>query len=77
MTINMDIGAAKFKAQCLSLLENIPPEGITITKHGKKLARLVPYRAANAELIGSLKDKIQVSGDLLSTGSTWDADAES
>ena len=33
--------------------------------------------AANAELIGSLKDKIQVSGNLLSTGSTWDADAES
>ena len=73
----MNIGAAKFKAQCLALLENIPPEGITITKHGKKLARLVPYREANAELIGSLEGKIQISGDLLSTGAQWDLDAES
>lgn len=28
-------GAAKFRAQCLTLLDNLGPEGIIITKHGK------------------------------------------
>jgi prevent-host-death family protein len=76
MTIPMNttIGAAKFKAQCLALLENVPAEGITITKHGRKLARLVPYQGGDAELIGCLNSKIQVSGDLLATGVGWDAD---
>lgn len=65
------IGAAKFKEQCLALLDRLPPEGIVITKHGKKLARLIPYREGNGELIGSLQDKIQIDGDLLSTGIDW------
>ena len=67
------IGAAKFKEQCLALLDRLPPEGIVITKHGKKLARLVPYREANGDLIGSLRDKIQIYGDLTSTGVDWEA----
>ena len=67
------IGAAKFKEQCLALLDRLPPEGIVITKHGKKLARLVPYREANGDLIGSLRDKIQIDGDLTSTGVDWEA----
>ena len=67
------IGAAKFKEQCLALLEELPPEGIVITKHGKKLARLIPYRESSAELIGALAQKIEVSGDLVSTGIGWDA----
>lgn len=67
------IGAAKFKEQCLALLDRLPPEGIVITKHGKKLARLVPYREENGDLIGSLRDKIQIYGDLTSTGVDWEA----
>jgi prevent-host-death family protein len=35
------IPAAKFKAQCLSLLRRLTPEGIVITKRGKPVARLV------------------------------------
>ena len=68
------IGAAKFKEQCLALLEELPSEGIVITKHGKKLARLIPYRESSAELIGALAHKIKVSGDLLSTGVVWNAE---
>lgn len=67
------IGAAKFKEQCLALLEELPPEGIVITKHGKKLARLIPYRESSAELIGVLGEKIKVSGDIESTGVDWNA----
>ncbi|MCY4256303.1 MAG: type II toxin-antitoxin system Phd/YefM family antitoxin [Gammaproteobacteria bacterium] len=71
------VGAAKFKQQCLSLLDHLDPEGLVVTKHGKPVARVVPYERGSAPLIGSLKDKIAVHGDLLSTGSVWQADAES
>ncbi|MCZ6643043.1 MAG: type II toxin-antitoxin system prevent-host-death family antitoxin [Gammaproteobacteria bacterium] len=67
------IGAAKFKEQCLALLDRLPPEGIIITKHGKKLARLIPYREGNGELIDSLRGKIRISGDIMSTRVDWDA----
>ena len=65
------IGAAKFKEQCLALLERLPAEGIVITKHGKKLARLIPYQEGQGELIGSLRGKIEIDGDLLSTDVDW------
>ncbi len=67
------INASKFKEQCLSLLENLAPEGIVITKHGKPVARLIPASADCARLIGSMKEKIQVNGDILSTGNKWNA----
>jgi prevent-host-death family protein len=66
------IGATEFKAKCLQLLDEVDAEGITITKHGKPVARLVPevdYRA----LRGKYKDKIKVLGDIMSTGREWDA----
>jgi prevent-host-death family protein len=69
------INASKFKEQCLALLENLEPEGILITKHGKPVARLVPASSNCAELIGSMKNKIQVQGNILSTGIKWDAES--
>jgi len=66
------INASKFEEQCLSLLENLGPEGILITKHGKPLARLVPVGPDCAGLIGSMKDKIKIPGNILSTGIEWE-----
>ena len=66
------IGAARFKEQCLALLERLPAEGIIITKHGKKLARLMPYQEGHGELIGSLRGKIEITGDLMSTAVDWE-----
>ena len=71
------VGAAKFKQQCLSLLDHLDPDGLVVTKHGKPVARVLPYQRYFAPLIGSLQDKIRVEGDLLSTGSAWQANAES
>ena len=71
------IAATKFKEQCLALLDRLPEDGFVITKHGRMLARVLPYREGNAELIGSLAQKIVIDGDLESTGVAWDADAES
>ena len=71
------IGAAKFKAQCLALLDDLEPDGLVITKRGKPVARLLPFDRQHAELIGSLRDKVEIRGDILSTGIEWDAGAQS
>ncbi len=67
------IAAAKFKEQCLSILDRVDPDGIVITKRGKPVAKLIPIRTASASLIGSLKGKLKIKGDILSTGARWDA----
>jgi len=67
------INASKFKEQCLALLEDLDPEGIVITKHGKPVARLIPASSDCAGLIGSMKGKIKVHGNILSTGIKWNA----
>jgi len=67
------IGAAKFKAECLSLLDHLSPEGLVVTKHGKPVARVMPYRNSCADLIGCMKGKIKIYGDIMSTGIKWDA----
>ena len=67
------IGAAQFKEQCLALLDEVGPEGIVITKHGKPVAKLIPIEVESAVLIGSLAEKIVIKGDLLSTGERWHA----
>ncbi len=71
------ISVAKFREQCLALLEELNPEGLVITKYGKPVARLVPFEREHEELIGSLHHKVKVRGDILSTGETWNAGAES
>lgn len=69
------IGAAEFKEQCLALLDRVGPDGLVITKHGKPVARLLPIATQNMELIGSLKSKIAIHGDILSTGLSWHAES--
>ena len=67
------IGAAKFKEQCLSLLDEVTPEGILITKHGKPVAKLIPVSKNPGDLIGCMKGKIKINGNILSTGIKWNA----
>ena len=40
------------------------------------VARLLPIDVESDRLIGSLRHKLDVRGDLLSTGVTWKANAE-
>lgn len=71
----MEISASKFKEQCLSLLDHLDPDGIVVTKHGKPVARVIPVDSGCAVLIGSMKGKIKVSGDVFSTGIDWNAES--
>ena len=68
-----EMAAAKFKEQCLAILDEVDEDGIVITKRGKPVAKLIPIRAESASLIGSLKDKVRIKGEILSTGAAWDA----
>ncbi len=71
------IDAAKFKEQCLALLDDLGGDGLVITKRGRPVARLLPYERRHAELIGSLGHKVKVRGDIFSTGREWGAGGES
>jgi prevent-host-death family protein len=69
------IAAAKFKEQCLAILDRLEPEGLIITKHGKPVARVTPVATASKDMIGSLRGKIVIKGDIESTGVRWKANA--
>ncbi len=51
----MDISATAFKATCLRLLDQVAERGepITVTKHGRAVAQVVPIDAP-APLLGSV-----------------------
>lgn len=40
-----DLSVTEFRRRCLALLEDVPEEGIVVTKRGKPLARILPMRA--------------------------------
>ncbi len=67
------MAAAKFKEQCLAVLDSVDAEGIIITKHGKPVAKLVPIEAESGAMIGKLRGRIRIKGDITSTGLSWDA----
>lgn len=73
MTSMESISASEFKARCLEILDHVPPEGIAITKRGKRVANLYPERSEDAlRYLGTIKE-LHVTGDILSTGLAWDA----
>lgn len=75
MVIMRKIGATRFKAECLRILDTLEPEGIIVTKHGKPVAKVTPIKGAPVHLIGILKGKVKVTGDIMSTGIKWDAES--
>lgn len=73
------VGAADLKQRCLQILDELPREGVIITKRGKPVAHLLPVARSTADLIGLLKGKLQVRGDIVDTSdltaaASWSAD---
>ena len=60
------IPAAVFKAQCLTLMEDVRStrRPLLITKRGKPVAKLVPVDEAKDDFIGRLKGVFRVVGDI-------------
>ena len=72
------VPAGRFKAQCLSLIDQVnrTHQVITITKRGKPVARLVPLDAEKPrKLFGFFKGHVIEEGDIVSpTGEDWEAE---
>ena len=60
------IKASEFKAKCLKLMDEVAESGeeIVITKHGRPVSRLAPYRAKPKAPFGRDQGKIRVLGDV-------------
>lgn len=76
MTGVKTITATEFKAKCLQILDHVPPEGLTITKRGRKVATVYPEASDIRHLYGSIPNMvIDKNDDLFSTGIKWDAES--
>lgn len=71
------IDAAEFQEHCLEMLDQLDVEGFVITKLGRPVVRVIPFEQQEADLIGSLRHKIKVTGDIYSTGLPREASAQS
>lgn len=69
------VQASTFKAHVLALLDEVARthQPITVTKHGKPIARLVPLEPTSP-LLGSVTLLSDDDEDYFSTGESWDAD---
>jgi prevent-host-death family protein len=74
----MELPATEFKAKCLAYLDQVAQTraSITLTKHGRPVARLVPMDEVEPILFGRLAGTVQIRGDLIAPiDETWEADA--
>ena len=62
------IKASEFKARCLKLMDEVAESGeeIVITKHGRPVSKLAPYRKKPKLPFGRHRDKIRILGDIVS-----------
>ncbi|MGH9378645.1 MAG: type II toxin-antitoxin system Phd/YefM family antitoxin [Terriglobia bacterium] len=68
------LSASEFKTKCLKILDELEPQGIVVTKRGRPVAKVMPLRrTGSADLIGCMKGKIKIKGDIFSTGVKWNA----
>ncbi len=64
-----EVAVSEFKAKCLGLLDLVQKtkQPLRITRHGKAIAEVVPpSQSSQANWIGSMKDVIETSGDIVS-----------
>jgi len=62
------VKASDFKARCLALMDEVARHGepLIITKNGRPLVELRPYRAKGAKApFGLHKGKVTITGDLI------------
>lgn len=45
----MELNVSEVRQRLLTLVNSIPPEGVTITRHGEPIARLIPVSAPRGE----------------------------
>ena len=73
----MEITITQFKAKCLGIVEAVQSQKqvVTISRHGKAAARLVPVEPEDAPAwFGRAAATTRIHDDLTSSGEHWDAD---
>ncbi len=83
MSIETDAGkitikASEFKAKCLKLMDHVAETGeeFVISKNGRPVARLVPFREKPASLHGIDRGRIEILGDIIGPlDIDWEADS--
>jgi prevent-host-death family protein len=70
------MAAGKFKDQCLKVLDEVAERKtpVTITKRGRPVATLVPYRADTRTTKGLTGSVLKERGSPYGTGEAWDGD---
>ncbi|MEA3348589.1 MAG: type II toxin-antitoxin system Phd/YefM family antitoxin [Pseudomonadota bacterium] len=71
------VKASDFKATCLRLMDKVCQTGeqIIITKNGKPVSRLVPYRDVPKTIFGLHQQKVCSRDDLVTPlGVEWDVE---
>ena len=60
--------ASEFKAKCLRLMDEVAERGeeIVITKNGRPVAKLTPYRRKPKMPFGRNRENIRILGDIVS-----------
>lgn len=76
MKAKKTIPAAKFKAECLALLDRVARTGepVVVTKRGKPVAKVVPI--IDEDAVASLRGSVTIHGDIVEPVlDAWNADA--
>jgi len=78
MTQTRELGATEFKATCLEVMDEVERLGIevTITKHRRPVAKLIPVKKKPRGFVGSLAGSVIWMGDIISPiDEEWEANA--
>ena len=64
-TVARTITASEFKTRCLKLMDEVTETGdeVVITKKGKPVAKLSPYRKKPKSLFGIDRGRYEITGD--------------
>ena len=75
--MTVEVGIFEAKTHLSELIDQVASGGedVLITKRGKPVAKLIPIGADSAALIGSLRGKLRIKGDIMSTGIRWNAES--
>jgi prevent-host-death family protein len=66
------MAAGVFKANCLAVMDEVQSKRVTvvITKRGKPVAKLVPVEPQADDILGFLRGKGKITGDVVSPALT-------
>ena len=73
------VKASEFKAKCLQLMDEVAASGeeIIITKRGRPVSRLAPYRERPKSLFGIDRGRIEILGDIVAPlEEEWEAESD-